>query len=115
VLEDSARDEAMLECNRSFHVRPAVIDGASHRKQPVMNRAGFRVILRFAGRDEFDERFRCKAAISHQSAVYVEHRVKQIFVVAGKDLQIGTLELRDGSAVVNDRGCSILERCAAPR
>ena len=39
VLEDAARDEAMLERNRSFHVRAAVIDVARHRQQPVMDGA----------------------------------------------------------------------------
>jgi hypothetical protein len=91
VLENSTRDEAMLERDRSFHVRSAVIDGASYRKQPVMDRTCLRVVLGFAGRNELDKWLRCKTAISHQRAVHVEHRVKQIFVMAGKNLQIGTL------------------------
>src|SRR5438874_1377560 len=37
VLEDSPCHEAMLERNASFHVRPAVIDAAGNREQPVMD------------------------------------------------------------------------------
>src|SRR3974390_718315 len=32
VLEDPAGDKAMLERDRAFHVRAAMIDGASHRE-----------------------------------------------------------------------------------
>ena len=67
VLEDSASDKTMLERNGSFHVRPAVIDGARHREQPVMDRACLRVVFGLAGSDQLDERFGCKASISHQA------------------------------------------------
>ena len=77
-----------LSATRSFHVRAAVIDGARHRQQPVVDRARLRVVLRLAGSDQLDERLGCETAVADQGAVHVEHRVQQIFVVAGEDLQI---------------------------
>jgi len=91
VLEDSARNEAMLERNGSFHVRPAMVNRASHRQQPVVDRSGLGVILRLPGGDELDERLGCETAVPHQRAVHVEHRVQQILVMAGEDLQVRTL------------------------
>ena len=94
----------MLQRNRSLHMRPAVIHGASHRKQPVVDRPRFGVVLGFAGGNQFDERLGGKAAVAHQGAVDVEHRVQQIFVVAGENLQIGTLTTdRPGSRVSHRR------------
>ena len=56
VVEDATGDEAMLERDRAFHVRPAVIDGAGHRQQPVMDGAGPGIVLGLAGGDELDQR-----------------------------------------------------------
>ena len=95
MLEDSPRHETMLERNGSFHVRSAVINAAGHREQPVVDGSCPRVVFGFAGRNELDERLRRKTAIPHQSPVDVEHGVQQIFVMAGKNLQIGTLTADD--------------------
>src|SRR6516164_1981699 len=97
VLENPARDEAVLERNRSLHMRPAVIDGAGHREQPVMDRACLRVVLGLAGRDHFNERLGCKTAVAYQRAVHVEHRVQQILVMARQNLEIGTLAANNGN------------------
>src|ERR1700730_5397858 len=99
MLEDSPRHETMLERNGSFHVRSAVINAAGHREQPVVDGSCPRVVFGFAGRNELDERLRRKTAIPHQSPVDVEHGVQQIFVMAGKNLQIGTLATDAGISV----------------
>ena len=64
------------------------------REQPVVDRSCLRVVLGFAGGNEVDKRLRGQTAISHQGAVDVEHRVQQIFVVAGQKLQIWPLTRR---------------------
>src|SRR5262245_46291078 len=82
VLKDAARDQAMLERDRAFHVRAAMVDGARNWQQLVMNRARLRVVLGLAGRNQLDQRLGRETAIAHQRAVDIEHGVQQIFVVA---------------------------------
>src|SRR5215469_6408977 len=85
----------MLKCNRSFHVRSAVINRARHGKQSVVDGSRLRVVFSLTGRDHFDEWFWCETAISHQGTIHIEHRVKQILVVTGENLKIGPFATDD--------------------
>src|SRR5262245_26870428 len=85
----------MLERDAPFHMRAAVIDGTRYREQPVVDHSRFFIVFGLSSSDEFDKRFRRKTAISHQSAIHAEHRVKQILVMTRQNLEIGTLTIYD--------------------
>ncbi len=91
VLEDAARDETVLERDGPFHMRATVIDARRHRQQPVMDRARLGVVLGLAGRDHVDQGLGSETAIANECAVHVEHRVQQVLVVAGENLQVRAL------------------------
>src|SRR6476620_7719149 len=57
VLQDAAGNEAFLEGDGAFHVRPAVIDVLGHRQEAVVDGAGRGVVLGLAGGDELHQRF----------------------------------------------------------
>jgi hypothetical protein len=46
--------------------------------------------------DELDERLGCETAVTHQGAVHVEHRVQQMLIMTGENLQIGTFTTTTG-------------------
>jgi hypothetical protein len=100
VVEDAAGHQRPFQRDRAFHVRAAVIDVGGHRQQAVMQRARLDVVLGLAGGDHLDQRLGCDAAIAHQRAVDVEHRVQQVLVVAGQDLQVGALLADDWDLAV---------------
>src|SRR6516225_11358996 len=76
-------------------MRSAMIDGTSYREQSVMDCARLRVILGFARSDELDQWLRGKTAVPNKGSVHIEHGVQQIFIMAGEDLQVGTLATDD--------------------
>ena len=77
-----------------------MVDVGGDRQQAVVQLARLLVVLGLAGSDHLDQRLGCDAAVADQRAVDVEHRVQQVLVVAGQDLQVRALGADDRDLAV---------------
>jgi hypothetical protein len=100
VFQDTSGDKSVFEGDGSLHVRSSVVDGSGDGEESVVNFSSLLVVLSLSSLEKLEKGFGSDTAVTDEHTIDVESSVKEVLVVAGHGVDVGSFTSNDGDLSV---------------